>query len=290
MEKTMLQRSRRSAILALPGVLMTRRPASALHRSVFRCVVLGTQTYSFRDRPLDEAILAMAQIGFGSCELSGRHVEPSLRSAELRQWRLTVPLGHFATAGEKLRQAGIEPQIFTYNLTLTPPSDTEIERGFEIAKALGAKTISSSTRLSIVPAIDAAARRHKMRVGLHNHSLIKQDEITTPDDFAAALRGRSEYMAITLDIGHFTAAGFNPTRWLRQHHREVLSLHIKDRKKDQGPNVPFGQGDTPIDPVLRYIRDNAPEIPALIEYEYNSNDTVADVQKCFDYCKIVLLS
>ncbi len=287
----MLQISRRNAILALPGVLMRPRLASASGRSTFRGVVLGTQTYSFRDRPLEDAIAAMAQIGFGACEVSGRHVEPeNLRGAELRRWRLTVPLGHFAAAGEKLRRADIEPEIFTYNLTLTPPSDTEIERGFQMAKALGAKVISSSTKLSIVPALDAAAKRHKMRVGLHNHSLIKQDEITTPDDFAAALHGRSEYMAITLDIGHFTAAGFNSALWLQQHYRNVLSLHIKDRKKDQGPNVPFGEGDTPIGQVLRYVRDNAHEIPALIEYEYNGKDTVAEVQKCFDYCKNVLLS
>jgi len=67
-------------------------------------------------------------------------------------------------------------------------------------------------------------------------------------------------------------------------------LHIKDRKKDQGPNVPLGEGDTPIGQVLRYIRDNAHQISALIEYEYNAKDTVAEVQKCFDYCKSVLLS
>jgi sugar phosphate isomerase/epimerase len=129
-----------------------------------------------------------------------------------------------------------------------------------------------------------------MRVGLHNHSVIRQGEITTPDDFAAALRGRSEYIAITLDIGHFTAAGFNPALWLERHHRAVLSLHIKDRKKDQGPNVPFGEGDTPIGPVLRYTRENAREIPALIEYEYQAKDTVAEVRKCFEYCRNVLLS
>ncbi|HTM51153.1 MAG TPA: sugar phosphate isomerase/epimerase [Bryobacteraceae bacterium] len=278
----------RRRILALPGALLT---ASAADRSIFRGVALGTQTYSFRDRPLDEAVAAMAQIGFGVCEVSGRHLEPqNLRGAELRQWRMTAPLAHFAAAGEKLRKAGIEPRVLTYNLNLTPASDSEIERGFEMARALGAKAISTSTKMSIVPAIDAAAKRNKMRVGLHNHSVLRKEEITTPDDFAAALRGRSEYMGITLDIGHFTAAGFNPAAWLREHHRQVFGLHVKDRKKDQGPNVPFGEGDTPIVQVLHYIRDHTPHIPALIEYEYSAKDTVAEVRKCFDYCRHGLLS
>ena len=78
--------------------------------------------------------------------------------------------------------------------------------------------------------------------------------------------------------------------WFRQHYREVISLHIKDRKKDQGPAVPFGEGDTPIDAVLRFTRDNAKNIPALIEYEYEAKDNAAEIQKCFNYCKRVLLS
>src|SRR5439155_12731664 len=134
-----------------------------------------------------------------------------------------------------------------------------------------------------------AAKRYKMRVGLHNHSVIRPDEITTPDDFAAALRGRSDYITITLDIGHFTAAGFDPALWLRRNQSSVLSLHIKDRKKNEGPNVPFGQGDTPIAEVLRYTRDKAPHIPALIEYEYKGQDPVVEVTKCFQYCRTALL-
>ena len=172
----------------------------------------------------------------------------------------------------------------------TPGSEAEIARGFEMAKALGATDISSSTKLSLVPLIDAAAKRYKMRVGLHNHSIIRPDEVTTPDDFAAALRGRSEYIAITLDIGHFTAAGFDATQWLKQNHQLVMSLHIKDRKKNEGPNVPFGEGDTPIAPVLRFVREKMPGVPALIEYEYVVPDTVAEVRKCFEYCKNILLS
>jgi sugar phosphate isomerase/epimerase len=258
--------------------------------SRFRGVALGIQSRSFQDRSLEDAIAAMAGIGFGICEVSGVHLEPRIPSAELRKWRLTVPLDHFADAGKKFRQAGIEPDFLTYNLLTTPPLDAEIARGFEMAQAFGAKAISCSTKLSVVPAIDAAARRYKMRVGLHNHSSVQPDQVTTPDDFAAALRGRSEYIAITLDIGHFTAAGFNAALWFSQHSSSVISLHIKDRKKNQGPNVPFGQGDTPIAEVLRYARDKAPHIPALIEYEYDSKDRVAEIRNCFDYCRNVLLS
>src|SRR5438552_1284118 len=156
----MSQISRREAALAAAGALLEPLPGFATARSTFGGVVLGVQSYSFRDRPLDEAIVAMEKIGFGSCEMSGSHLEPKLRGAELRQWRLTVPLDHFESAG----------------------------------------------------------------------------------------------------------------------------------KKNQGPNVPFGEGDTPIDPVLRYIRGNARKIPCYIEYEYDGRDSVAEVRKCFDFCRRLLVS
>ena len=264
--------------------------ARAAKRSTFRGVTIGIQSRSFQGRPLDDAITAMSGIGFDICEMSGVHLQPEARGAELQKWRLNVDLDHFAKVGEKLRRAGIEPEFLTYNLQMPTPLDAEVARGFEMARAFGAKAISCSTKLSVVPAIDAAAKRYKMRVGLHNHSVIRTGEITTPDDFTAALRGRSDYIMLTLDIGHFTAAGFDPALWLRQNQNAILSLHIKDRKKDQGPNVPFGQGDTPIVEVLRYTRDKAPHIPALIEYEYKGPDPVAEVTKCLQYCRTALLS
>ena len=39
-------------------------------------VQLGSQSYSFRDVPLDEAIAGMAADGCGVCELYSGHIEP----------------------------------------------------------------------------------------------------------------------------------------------------------------------------------------------------------------------
>jgi sugar phosphate isomerase/epimerase len=102
------------------------------------------------------------------------------------------------------------------------------------------------------------------------------------------MAGSSEYIAINLDIGHFTAANFDAVDFLKQHHDRIVTLHIKDRKKNQGDNVPLGEGDTPIKAVLQMLKHERYRIPANIEYEYKGGDTVAEVKKCFEYCKKAL--
>lgn len=258
-------------------------------------VRIGVQSYSFRDRPIDRAIAAMKDIGLTYCELWQNHVEPSQTSGTphesreaLRQWRLTVPLDDFRGVRKKFAAAGI--RLTAYNISFRDDfTDEEIARGFEMAKALGVNVITSSSNLPVVPRVDAAARKYKVTVGFHNHSDKSPNEFSGPDDFDRALTGRSKWMAINLDIGHFVAAGHDPLAFLDQHHDRIVSLHLKDRKlSDPVSNLPFGQGDTPIVPVLQRLRDRHWDIPANIEYEYRGGDTVAEVRKCFEYCKQAL--
>lgn len=260
----------------------------------FAGVTLGVHTYTFRDRSLDETIKALVEVGCGECDLAEAHVEPS-RPANtphytpaLEQWRLTVPLSVFEDAGKKLRASGIEPAGMSYNFPGGP--DRVLERGFEMAKALGAKGIGMTIKMSLVPQVDKIARRYKMRVGLHNHSRLIPDEFATPDNYAAALKGCSDYTVINLDLGHFSAAGFDAVKFIRENHGRILNMHVKDRKNNQGPPVPMGQGGTPVVEVLRLVRDQKYPIPGYLEYELLSPNLVSEVKSEFEYCKRAVLS
>ncbi len=247
-------------------------------------VMLGTQSYSFRDRPLDEAIKGMQEVGIGYCELWQGHVEPKGSRADLKKWRETASMDEYKKVARKFKDAGID--LYAYNYSFRPDwSDQEIARGFEMAKALGVKRLTASSVVSLAKRIDPFASKARIWVGMHNHSNIKPDEFARPEDFAEAMKGASKYIAINLDIGHFTAANFDPVAYLNEHHDRIVTLHIKDRKKNQGPNVPFGEGDTPIKEVLQTLKTKRYNIPAMIEYEYKGPDTIAEMKKCLDYCK-----
>jgi sugar phosphate isomerase/epimerase len=252
-------------------------PALSAIDSKFSGVMIGAQTYSFRTLPsLDDCIAAMKEIGLGYAELWDN-------------MRSYPPMDEIRGIRKKFDDAGIDLYAFNYNFR-DEFTDRQIEQGFLMAKAMGVTRITSSANVDLSPRVDKYAEQYKIYVGYHNHDSMKPNEFSTPDDWKKALAGRSKYAGINLDIGHFTAANFDPVSFLEEHHAKILTLHIKDRKKDHGPNMPLGQGDTNIKGVLEVLKTKKYPIPAMIEYEYGKPgvDTVAEVKKCFDYCKAAL--
>jgi sugar phosphate isomerase/epimerase len=218
-------------------------------------------------------------------------VEPKgLDAAALKKWRVETPLDTFSAIRAKFQDAGIK--IFAYSFNVRDNmSDAEIDRAFEQTKALGTDIVTTSTTLTCAQRIVPMVEKHRIRLALHGHDQIeKPNEFSSPDTFAKGLLMSKMYF-INLDIGHFVAAGFDPVAYLKEHHSKILVLHLKDRKRAHGDNLPWGEGETPIKAVLGLLRDNKWPIPADIEYEYGKPgmDTVAEVRKCFEYCKQALV-
>ena len=180
--------------------------------------------------------------------------------------------------------------IYAYNYSPNASfTDGEIDRGFEMAKALGAEIITSSTTIDVARRIVPFAERHKMVVAMHGHSdTSKPGEFASPESFAEAMR-MSRYFKVNLDIGHFTAANFDAMQYLREHHDAITNLHLKDRKSHQGDNVPWGTGDTPIRDVLQLLKRERWPIRAYIEYEHRGTGTpVEEVKKCYAFVREAL--
>lgn len=271
--------SRREFVAAsVAGFVTLRQPPTA---------TIGVQSYSFRDRSLDEAIAAMQKIGLRTCELWQGHVEPkNQQRPEMRAWRETVSMDVFHRIRDQFAKAKIA--LCAYNISIQDSySDAELERAFDMTAALGAPLITSSSNIKTVARIAPIAEKRKMLVGMHNHSRIDPNEFATATSLSNALQ-QGRYIAVNLDVGHFTATNEDAVAFLKQHHDRIVTLHIKDRKRDQGPGVELGTGDAPNAQVLKLVRDNNWPIPMNLEYEYKGGDTLAEVQKMFDYCKRAL--
>jgi sugar phosphate isomerase/epimerase len=275
-------------------------------RSRINGVRIGAITYSFRSMAnVDDIVKAFADIGLGEVELMSNHAEaaagaprglaagagrnsPEAVAAreELVKWRRSATLDTFKPARRKFEDAGVTVSLLCYNMGGTI-SDEDIEYGFLMARSLGVRAISTSTQVSVAKRVAPFADKHRLMVGYHNHSDLKNpNEVATPESFAACM-AYSKYHGVNLDIGHFTAANFDAVAYLAANHARITNLHLKDRGRDQGETVPWGQGAAPIKEVLTLLRQKKLDIPANIEFEYKG-EAVAEVRKCFEFCKAVL--
>jgi sugar phosphate isomerase/epimerase len=276
----------KAALAALPLSLLAAKTDGA---------TLGVMTYSYRALPqtpgvdrVDGQIEALKTNGARDIELFEAELQPPGKVQGLDKWRQATHMDHFTAARKKLEAAGITTHAYTVNYrdTLT---DEDLDHTFEQAKALGTNVIAASTQVTMAKRLAPFAEKHKIYVAFHGHSNTKDPhEFATPESFQTAL-GQSKYFRINLDIGHFSAAGYDPVAFIQQHHDRITHLHLKDRKKNDGPNMPWGEGDTPIKQVLLLLKEKKYPLPALVEYEYRGTGTpVEEVQKCLDYMRQAL--
>ena len=272
------------------GCLAAAAIANAEPNSVIGGVQIGAQTNSFSDRDVDGAIGAMLEIGISGCELWQGHVEPrelSGNDAELSKWREKTPASYFGEIARKFRRAGI--QVFAYDFQFRESfTDREIERGLQIARELGASCmVTSSATLSLARRMAPILEKRKMRVGMHGRTNVTDpNEFAGPENFEKAL-GYSGYIGMNLDLGHYTAAGFDAVAFIEKHHERIVSILLKDRLRNQGRSVPFGEGDTPIRECLQLLKRGAWKIPAHIEHD-RGGDRVAEFRKSYEYCRDAL--
>ncbi len=209
--------------------------------------------------------------------------------AEVTQWRLSAPMAKFEQMRTMYNQAGVQIYAFKPDTFGLQSSDAEINYGLKAAKLLGAShvTVEHPGNDAHTLKLGTMAQQQGMKVAYHGH------EQQTPTLWDTAL-AQSPANALNLDFGHFVAAGNTDLlAFVQQKHDRIASMHIKDRQTPAHGkgNLVWGQGDTPLLPVLKLMREQKYTFPATIELEYQvpaGSSSVAEVKKCLDFCRNAL--
>jgi sugar phosphate isomerase/epimerase len=170
--------------------------------------------------------------------------------------------------------------------------DDEVDYCFQVAEALGCRGITCEPPLSATRRLGQFAARHKIMLAYHGHANVTDPEaFAKPESWEQAF-SYSKYNGANIDIGHFTAGNSkSPAEFIRKHHARITNLHLKDRKIDQGPNMPWGEGDTDIKGILQMVRKEKWEMMGTIELEYpvpESSTVMTELAKCVEYCRDAL--
>ncbi len=309
-----------AAYAAVPGTHLrgADEPTQDRPNSVIDGVRIGTITYSFRsmETTAEGTLQAILKCGLSEIELmngpvddyaglssggrrnrrGGRRRREQMTDEQRKAFRqeqeerleqrLAVPMEKYRRLRKMYNDAGVNIHIVKFsNIGAESMTDAEIDNTFQVAKAMGATTITRELSEDIAKRLGPFADKHKIWIGFHNHTQI------TPTTYDGDVLSYSDYLGINLDIGHYVAGtGESPIPLMEKHHERIVSLHLKDRTKTGG-NLPWGQGETPIKEVLQLMRKNHWTFPADIELENRvppGSDPVTEVIKCLQYCKEAL--
>ncbi|MDZ4798711.1 MAG: sugar phosphate isomerase/epimerase [Bryobacteraceae bacterium] len=286
--------------------------AAAKPNSNFGGVQIGAITYSFRTLPgsAEEILRYCVDCGISAVELMAGAAEsyagaPSAPAkgpgAEaLKAWRTSVSMDKYKAFRKMYADAGVKIYAFKLPPTMAM-SDAEYEYIWNVGETLGANHITME-----LPADDAHlarvaeyAAKRKLRIAFHTHGQ------GGSSGFEKALNA-SKFTALNLDVGHYFAlTGDSPIPIMEKYHGRIASLHLKDRKgpasappgarggRAGGPNMPWGEGETPLVQILQTMKKNKYKFPASIEYEYNTpagSDVLAEMKKCVAFCRKALAS
>jgi sugar phosphate isomerase/epimerase len=217
--------------------------------------------------------------------------EQEAAQKKIADWRMAANTATWKGVRKQFNDAGVDVQILCYNMNVNTKDD-EIDYAFQMARDLGVRAMSCSTTVTVAKRVAPFADKYKIMWGGHGHAnIFDNEEFAKPETFKEIM-SFSKYIGVNLDIGHFTAAGYDPVAYIPQIHDRITNIHLKDRMKPDkcynSANVPWGTGQTPIKEVLQLMKKNKYTFPANIEYEYSTpagSDSIAEVKKCYAYVK-----
>ena len=298
------------ATRALPIASLIPSRAAAAPNSKFAGVQIGTITYSFKGdvKKPDDIIPDLVKIGLSSVELMSDDGERMAGASPIpnfgfgvkltpeqqaqvdegrrkrKEWRAAATPATFEKVVAMFNEVGIHLDLLCYNMG-KDIEDAEIDHAFRMAKALKVRAISSTSTVAVARRVAPIADKYKIIWGGHNHTAVDD-----PDEFASlqsfdTILGLNKYIGANLDIGHMTAANLDAVAFIQKNHARITNLHLKDRKAANGPNMPWGQGETPIKEVLQLLRKEKYTFPANIELEYPipaGSNSVIEIGNCLE--------
>ena len=248
------------------------------------CVQLNLSAVELRTQPVE--VFLGAPTDLINPKKSAAADDANVNADQLRHWRKSVSMDKVKDFRKNYESAGVLIEIVKVD-GIFKMTDAELDYVFTLAKALGGRAISSeiSHQDAELERVGRFADQHQFMVGYHGHAT------TMPAHWERAF-SFAKYNGANVDLGHFVAGNnVSPVAFIKQYHDRITHVHLKDRKMHDGPNTPFGEGDTPIAEVLRLIRDNRWNIQGTIEFEYkmpDGSERMTEIARAISYCRAAL--
>ena len=265
-------------------------------------VRLGLNTFSLRTLPHETAIPTILEVmktqKLRDCQLYSGHAEPQFgpptpvtsasgprvaptpqqledrkaAAAARSEWRLSVPMSYFESIRSTFK---VEQLRITAYATSFGTSEAEIDRVFQMAKALGVETVNGRVPEAITDLVAAAATKHQLCVGIQVSDVkLLEQQVRT-----------SQFLRADPDMGDLTKAKVNALQFVEDHASNIVCIDLKDAVEGGG-SVRFGEGEAPLKQVLRLIDMQKLPIATYIDCDYpGTGNSPEEVARCVSFVR-----
>jgi sugar phosphate isomerase/epimerase len=235
-------------------------------------LTLGIGTYTYHNLSVDDMIAQLKALRIDEIEMS---------RGEFMNFT-HPPVERFEAFRRKADAAGVRCVSY-YAPTIKEKSD--LETAIRFARILGAGNISGDPTGDILKYVDERMTAEGLTFGIHNHYFKQKFAYESPADILDALKGLSNTVGCTLDIGHIVSCGYDTVDAVRKLGPRLKLVHLKDIQAAGGEiNVPLGQGRAKIPQVMEELR--RVRFPGLVALEYEKDgDINEDVRRQVEYAR-----
>ena len=211
----------------------------------------------------------------------------------LKAWRANMDWDKVAEVRKRFNDLGIDIHIVKTSPGANS-SDEDLDYAFKLAKAMGARAVTTELSLDAAKRVAPFAEKNDMILAFHNHMQYSTDEWKDGPDPVLAI---SPNIMLNFDQGHyFGSTGKHPVDFIKKYGDRIYSIHMKDKTgpnaQEPNANQVWGQGQTPLEDLLHYIRDEKKPFYCDIELEYPVkpwSNAVREVGICINYARQILL-
>lgn len=265
--------------MCLCGLLTLSATAqSAAERMGWR---LAIQSYTFHLFSLTEALDKTAELGLKYIEVYPGHRLGGKWGDRVFDFNLDLQ-----TQKElKALAASKGIQIVATGVFVAEKSE-DWDKMFAFAKSMDLEFITCEPALTDWDKVERLAQETGIKVAVHNHP--QPSDYWRPELLLKAIDGRSPLLGSCSDVGHWRREGMGQIDCLRKLKGRVVSLHFKDILMGSGGangyrDVIWGTGVLDVKEMLRALKEQGFQGVFSIEYEYNWENSVPDIQQCIRY-------
>jgi sugar phosphate isomerase/epimerase len=246
-------------------------PKGAAHAEKFGWR-LGCQAWTFNQFTFFEAVDKTASLGLHYIEaFPGQRISKALSAAI----GVDMAAADRKEVLKKLADSGVKMAAFGVG-----GCD---RKHFEFAKQMGIETLTAEPDPAEFDAIDKLSEEFGVNLAIHNHP--KPSRYWNPDIVLAVCKDRSKRIGACADTGHWARSGLIPLDCLKKLEGRIISFHFKDLDKmaADAHDVPWGTGVCNAKRMLTEIRRQNLKALFSAEYEFQSENLMAELGQCVKY-------